>query len=155
MKEISERDKKFIKNAKILNQYSFSLVACFIAFIVYVTIFSITIILENSFKKVYFKWIGDLANRSMSIFFFTTLCINLWEERELLYINYGYENQMNDSNSNNNKSAEKNVDIFQKKENEQKIEEKNKKESKKGEGNLAKNEEIKVKGSFGEEEVKN
>ena len=149
------RDKKFIKNAKILNQYSFSLVACFIAFIVYVTIFSITIILENSFKKVYFKWIGDLANRSMSIFFFTTLCINLWEERELLYINYGYENQMNDSNSNNNKSAEKNVDIFQKKENEQKIEEKNKKESKKGEGNLAKNEEIKVKGSFGEEEVKN
>ena len=54
-----------------------------------------------------------------------------------------------------NKSAEKNVDIFQKKENEQKIEEKNKKESKKGEGNLAKNEEIKVKGSFGEEEAKN
>ena len=47
------------------------------------------------------------------------------------------------------------MDIFQKKENEKKIEEKNKKESKKGEGNLAKNEEIKVKGSFGEEEVKN
>jgi hypothetical protein len=48
-------DKKFIKNAKILNQYSFSLFACFVAFIVYVAIFTITIILENNFNKVYFK----------------------------------------------------------------------------------------------------
>ena len=147
------RDKQFIKNAKILNQYSFSLFACFIAFIVYVAIFSITIILENSFNKVYFKWVGDLANRSMGIFFFTTLCINLWEERELRFINEGYEGQMNDSNS-NNKSGEKNVEIFQKKENEDNFEEKNKKESNKGEENLAKNEEIKVKGSFGEEQIK-
>ena len=149
------RDKKFIKNAKILNQYSFSLFACFVAFLVYATIFSITIILENSFKKVYFKWIGDLANKSMSMFFFTTLCINLWEERELLYINYGYEGQMSDSNS-NNKSVEKNVDIFQKNiDKEPKIDEKDKKSDKKGEENLAKNEEIKVKGSFGEEQIKN
>ena len=144
--------KNFKKNAKILNQYSFSLFACFIAFIVYVTIFSITIILENSFNKVYFKWVGDLANRMMSIFFFTTLCINLWEERELHIFNYDYAGQMNESNS-NNKSGERNVDIFQK--NGEKVEEKEKKEDKKGEENLAKNEEIKVKGSFGEEEVKN
>jgi hypothetical protein len=149
------RDKKFIKNAKILNQYSFSLVACFIAFIVYVTIFSITIILENSFKKVYFKWIGDLANRSMSIFFFTTLCINLWEERELHIFNYDYQGQMNDSNS-NNKSGERNVEIFQKKEeNNDNINEKEIKQNKAGEENLAKNEEIKVKGSFGEDQEKN
>ena len=62
---------------------------------------------------------------------------------------------MSDSNSNNNKSGEKNVDIFQKKANNQQIEEKVKKENKKGEENLAKNEETKVKGTFGEEEVKN
>ena len=151
------RDKKFIKNSKILNQYSFSLFACFVAFVVYVIIFAITIILENSFKKVYFKWIGDLANRTMSIFFFTTLCINLWEERELLFVSYNYENQMNDSNSGtgNNKSGEKNVEIFQKKEeNEKKVETKTKNEIKQGEENLAKNEEIKVKGSL-EEEIKN
>ena len=150
------RDKKFIKNSKILNQYSFSLFACFVAFVVYVIIFAITIILENSFKKVYFKWIGDLANRTMSIFFFTTLCINLWEERELLFVSYNYENQ-NDSNSGtgNNKSGEKNVEIFQKKEeNEKKVETKTKNEIKQGEENLAKNEEIKVKGSL-EEEIKN
>ena len=152
------KDKNFKKNAKILNQYSFSLFACFIAFIVYVIIFAITIILENSFKKVYFKWVGDLANRTMSIFFFTTLCINLWEERELLFVNYGYENQMNDSNSNGNKSGEKNVEIFQKKEEkEQKVEIKNKNENKnkQGEENLAKNEEVKVKGNLVEEEIKN
>ena len=113
--------------------------------------------MENSFKKVYFKWIGDLANRTMSIFFFTTLCINLWEERELLFVSYNYENQMNDSNSGtgNNKSGEKNVEIFQnKEENEKKVETKNKNEIKQGEENLAKNEEIKVKGSL-EEEIKN
>ena len=146
------RDKKFIKNAKILNQYSFSLFACFIAFLVYVTIFSITIILENSFNKVYFKWVGDLANRMMSIFFFTTLCINLWEERELHIFNYDYAGQMNESNS-NNKSGERNVDIFQK--NGEKVEEKEKKEDKKGEENLAKNEEIKVKGSLEDGQIKN
>ena len=149
------RDKKFIKNAKILNQYSFSLFACFIAFVVYVTIFSITIILENNFNKVYFKWVGDLANRLMSIFFFTTLCINLWEERELHIFNYDYQGQMNDSNS-NNKSGERNVEIFQKKEeNNDNINEKEIKQNKAGEENLAKNEEIKVKGSFGEEQEKN
>ena len=130
----------------------------FIGAIVYVIIFAITIILENSFKKVYFKWVGDLANRTMSISFFTTLCINLWEERELLFVNYGYENQMNDSNSNGNKSGEKNVEIFQKKEEkEQKVEIKNKNENKnkQGEENLAKNEEVKVKGNLVEEEIKN
>ena len=149
------RDKKFIKNAKILNQYSFSIFACFIAFVVYVTIFSITIILENNFNKVYFKWVGDLANRLMSIFFFTTLCINLWEERELHIFNYDYQGQMNDSNS-NNKSGERNVEIFQKKEeNNDNINEKEIKQNKAGEENLAKNEEIKVKGSFGEDQEKN
>ena len=146
------KDKNFKKNAKILNQYSFSLFACFIAFIVYVIIFAITIILENSFKKVYFKWVGDLANRTMSIFFFTTLCINLWEERELHIFNYDYAGQMNESNS-NNKSGERNVDIFQK--NGEKVEDKEKKEDKKGEENLAKNEEIKVKGSLEEGQIKN
>ena len=148
------QDKKFVKNAKILNQYSFSLFACFIAFIIYVIIFSITIILENSFNKVYLKWVGDLANRSMSIFFFTTLCINLWEERELHIFNYSYDGQMNDSNS-NNKSGDRNVDIFQKKkeanEKPQEKENEDKKETKVGQENLAKNEEIKVKGSFNEE----
>ena len=149
------RDKKFIKNAKILNQYSFSLFACFIAFIVYVAIFSITIILENNFNKVYFKWVGDLANRLMSIFFFTTLCINLWEERELHIFNNEYERQMNDSNS-NNKNDERNVEIFQKKEeNNEQIKEKDIKENKPGEENLANNEEIKAKGSFNEEQIKN
>ena len=145
------RDKKFVKNAKILNQYSFSLFACFIAFIVYVAIFTITIILENNFNKVYFKWVGDLANRLMSIFFFTTLCINLWEERELHIFTSEYDGQMNDSNSNNNKSGEKNVEIFQNKEEKnEKAKEKEKdiNENKPGEENLAKNEEIKVKGSL-------
>jgi len=145
------RDKKFVKNAKILNQYSFSLFACFIAFIVYVAIFTITIILENNFNKVYFKWVGDLANRLMSIFFFTTLCINLWEERELHIFTSEYDGQMNDSNSNNNKSGEKNVEIFQNKEEKnEKAKEKDKEinENKPGEENLAKNEEIKVKGSL-------
>ena len=143
------RDKKFVKNAKILNQYSFSLFACFIAFIVYVAIFTITIILENNFNKVYFKWVGDLANRLMSIFFFTTLCINLWEERELHIFTSEYDGQMNDSNSNNNKSGEKNVEIFQNKEEKnEKVKEKEINENKPGEENLAKNEEIKVKGSL-------
>ena len=86
------------------------------------------------------------------------MCINLWEERELLFVNYGYENQMNDSNSNGNKSGEKNVEIFQKKEEkEQKVEIKNKNENKnkQGEENLAKNEEVKVKNNLVEEEIKN
>ena len=114
-------------------------------------IFTITIILENNFNKVYFKWVGDLANRLMSIFFFTTLCINLWEERELHIFTSEYDGQMNDSNSNNNKSGEKNVEIFQNKEEKnEKAKEKDKEinENKPGEENLAKNEEIKVKGSL-------
>ena len=148
-------DKKFIKNAKILNQYSFSLFACFVAFIVYVAIFTITIILENNFNKVYFKWVGDLANRLMSIFFFTTLCINLWEERELHIFTSEYDGQMNDSNS-NNKSGEKNVEIFQNKEEKnENVKEKDIKENKPGEENLAKNEEIKVKGSLVDDQIKN
>ena len=76
------KDKNFIKNAKILNQYSFCLFACFVAFIVYVGIFTVTIILIDSFNKVYFKWIGDLADMLISIFFFTTICLNLWEEKD-------------------------------------------------------------------------
>ena len=131
------RDKKFIKNAKILSQYSFSLFACFVAFITYVAIFAITIILENSFNKVYFKWIGDLANKLMSIFFFTTLCINLWEERQLLNFSYSYEAEMSDSNS--NKSGNQNIDVFKKNNNEK---------HEKKDINLAKNEEIKAKGAF-------
>ena len=131
------RDKKFIKNAKILSQYSFYLFACFVAFITYVAIFAITIILENSFNKVYFKWIGDLANKLMSIFFFTTLCINLWEERQLLNFSYSYEAEMSDSNS--NKSGNQNIDVFKKNNNEK---------QEKKDANLAKNEEIKAKGAF-------
>ena len=137
------RDKKFIKNAKILNQYSFCLFACFIAFIVYITIFSITVILSDSFNKVYFKWVGDLADRAMSIFFFTTLCLNLWEERELL--NFMYEKELNESNSNRERSGNyQNTDEF-KKSNTNKNPEKPKKNGQ----NLPYNEEEKVKNSLG------
>ncbi len=34
----------------------------------------------------------------MSVFFFTTICINLWEEKEL--INYAYGKELNISNGN-------------------------------------------------------
>ena len=135
------RDKNFIKNAKILNQYSFCLFACFVAFIIYVTIFSITIVLANSFNKVYFKWIGDLADMSISIFFFTTICLNLWEERELQI--FVYDRELNDSNSNNKeKSGNQNTDIF-KKSNSNNIDEKDNKNN----DNLPNNE-VQVKSSF-------
>ena len=73
----------------------------------------------------------------MSIFFFTTLCINLWEERQLLNFSYSYEAEMSDSNS--NKSGNQNIDVFKKNNNEK---------NEKKDANLAKNEEIKAKGAF-------
>ena len=133
------KDKNFIKNAKILNQYSFCLFVCFIAFIIYVIIFSITIILSNSFNKVYFKWIGDLADMSISIFFFTTICLNLWEERQLQ--NFVYDRELNDSNNNREKSGNQNTDIFKKSSNN------NQENQKKDKENLPNNEEVKVKSS--------
>jgi len=135
------KDKNFIKNAKILNQYSFCLFACFVAFIVYVGIFTVTIILIDSFNKVYFKWIGDLADMLISIFFFTTICLNLWEEKELL--NFVYDRELNDS-SNREKSGNQNSDVFKKTNPKEEKEKKNKE-------NLPYNEEIKVKNSFGEQ----
>ena len=135
------KDKKFIKNAKILNQYSFCLFACFVAFIIYVTIFSITVVLSNSFNKVYFKWVGDLADMAISIFFFTTICLNLWEERELQI--FVYDRELNDSNSNNKeKSGNQNTDIF-KKSNSTNLDEKDNKNI----DNLPKNE-VQIKNSF-------
>ena len=134
------RDKNFIKNAKILSQYSFCLFACFVAFLIYVAIFAITIILSNSFYKVYFKWIGDLADMSISIFFFTTLCLNLWEERQLQ--NFYLDRELNDSN-NREKSGNQNTDVFKK--SNQNIEEK----GTKNKDNLPNNEEAQVKNSFG------
>ena len=137
-------DKKFIKNAKILNQYSFCLFACFVAFLVYVSIFSITIILVDSFNKVYFKWVGDLADRAISIFFFTTICLNLWEERELNIFMYDKElNESNRDKSNSGPDANQNTDEF-KKNTSNKIEEKGNKDD----GNLPNNE-VQVKNSFG------
>ena len=56
------KDKKFVKNTGVLNQYSFSLFACFIAFIAYIDIFTITIILENNLNKVYFKMDRRFSN---------------------------------------------------------------------------------------------
>ena len=136
------RDKNFKKNAKILNQYSFCLFACFIAFIVYVTIFSITVILSNSFNKVYFKWVGDLADMAISIFFFTTICLNLWEERELQ--NFNLVNELNESN-NREKSGNQNTDVFKKSSgNNSNIDEK----QNQNKDNLPNNEEVKVKNSF-------
>ena len=134
------RDKNFIKNAKILNQYSFCLFACFIAFIIYVVIFSITIILSNSFNKVYFKWVGDLADMTISIFFFSTICLNLWEERQLH--NFVYDRELNDSN-NREKSGNQNTDIFKKSNSNNNEENKNKNKE-----NLPNNEEVKVKNSY-------
>ena len=131
------RDKNFKKNAKILNQYSFSLFACFIAFMIYVTIFSITVILANSFNKVYFKWVGDLADMAISIFFFTTICLNLWEEKELQ--NFVYE--LNESNSNRGQGNQ-NTDVFKKNNSDIKEKDNNNKY------NLPNNEEIKVKNSY-------
>ena len=131
-------DKKFIKNAKILNQYSFCLFACFVAFLVYVAIFSVTIILVDSFNKVYFKWVGDLADRAISIFFFTTICLNLWEERELNI--FMYDKDLNDK-SNSGPDVNQNTDEF-KKANTNKMEEKEKKD------NLPNNE-VQIKNSFG------
>jgi hypothetical protein len=128
------RDKNFKKNAKILNQYSFSLFACFIAFMIYVIIFSITVILANSFAKVYFKWVGDLADMSISIFFFTTICLNLWEEKQLQ--NFVYE--LNESNSNRGQGNQ-NTDVFKKD---------TKDKDNKNKYNLPNNEEVKVKNSY-------
>ena len=133
------KDKNFKKNAKILNQYSFCLFACFVAFIIYVTIFSITVVLANSFNKVYFKWVGDLADMGISILFFTTICLNLWEERELQ--NYSFDNELNDSN-NREKSGNQNTDEFKKSNNN--IDEK----QNKNKDNLPNNEEVKVKNSL-------
>ena len=138
------KDKGFKKNAKILNQYSFCLFACFISFIIYVTIFSITIVLVNSFNKVYFKWVGDLADMAISIFFFTTICLNLWEERELQ--NFNFVNELNDSN-NREKSGNQNTDVFRKNNsNNNNIDEK----PIQNKDNLPNNEEVKVKNSFNE-----
>ena len=133
------KDKNFKKNAKILNQYSFCLFACFVAFIIYVTIFSITVVLANSFNKVYFKWVGDLSDMGISILFFTTICLNLWEERELQ--NYSFDNELNDSN-NREKSGNQNTDEFKKSNNN--IDEK----QNKNKDNLPNNEEVKVKNSL-------
>ena len=135
------KDKNFKKNAKILSQYSFCLFACFVAFIVYVTIFSITVVLANSFNKVYFKWVGDLAGMAISIFFFTTICLNLWEERELQ--NFNLVNELNDSN-NREKSGNQNTDVFKKGNSNNNIDEKQNQNKE----NLPNNEEVKVKNSF-------
>lgn len=135
------KDKNFKKNAKILSQYSFCLFACFVAFIVYVTIFSITVVLANSFNKVYFKWVGDLADMAISIFFFTTICLNLWEERELQ--NFNLVNELNDSN-NREKSGNQNTDVFKKGNSNNNIDEKQNQNKE----NLPNNEEVKVKNSF-------
>ena len=79
----------------------------------------------------------------MSIFFFTTLCLNLWEERELL--NFMYEKELNESNSNRERSGNyQNTDEF-KKSNTNKNPEKPKKNGQ----NLPYNEEEKVKNSLG------
>lgn len=90
------KEKNFKKNEKILNSYSFSLFAGFISFCVYVIIFILTFIFSNLFVKVYFKWVGDLADRMMSIFFFTTICFNLWEQSERT--NYIYDVEINNGN---------------------------------------------------------
>ena len=87
---------------------------------------------------------GDLADRAISIFFFTTICLNLWEERELNI--FMYEKELNDSNrdkSNSGPDVNQNTDEF-KKNTTNKIEEKGKKD----EGNLPNNE-VQVKNSFG------
>ena len=133
------KDKNFKKNAKILNQYSFCLFACFIAFLIYVAIFSITILLSNSFNKVYFKWVGDLADMLISIFFFTTVCLKLWEERELQ--NFVYERQLNDSGI-RDKSGNQNTEEFKKSVSIGGEEKQNQNK------NLAKNEEVKVKNTI-------
>ena len=141
------KDKNFIKNAKILNQYSFSLFACFIAFIVYVSIFSVTVILVDSFNKVYFKWVGDLADMLISIFFFTTICLNLWEERELN--NFIYDRELNDSNNMKDKSGNNQYNDVFKKSNSNEINNNDKNNNNKD--NLPYNEEVKVKNSYGDQ----
>ena len=147
------KDKNFKKNAKILNQYSFSLFACFVAFIVYVAIFSVTIILVDSFNKVYFKWIGDLADMLISIFFFTTICLNLWEEKELqIFI---YDRELNESNSNKDKSGNNQYnDVFKKSNTNENENYNNKSNKNNNKENLPNNEEIKVKNSVGDQ-IKN
>ena len=142
------KDKNFIKNSKILNQYSFSLFACFVAFIIYVSIFSVTIILVDSFNKVYFKWIGDLADMSISIFFFTTICLSLWEEKELN--NFIYDRELNESNSNNREKSGNNQFDVLKKNNHQKEKNISNNNNNNPKENLPYNEEIKVKNSLGE-----
>ena len=95
--------------------------------------------MANSFNKVYFKWVGDLADMGISILFFTTICLNLWEERELQ--NYSFDNELNDSN-NREKSGNQNTDEFKKSNNN--IDEK----QNKNKDNLPNNEEVKVKNSL-------
>ena len=140
------KDKKFIKNAKILGQYSFCLFACFVAFLIYVCIFAITVVLSDSFNKVYFKWVGDLADRAMSILFFTTICFNLWEEKELLH--FPLEADFNDSNREKSGTGN-NMDLFRKKSKEDNNNEDDKNKKEKSD-NLPKNEEVKIRNSFGE-----
>ena len=90
------REKNFKKNEKILNSYSFSLFAGFLCFFVYVIIFIFNFVFTNLFIKVYFKWVGDLADRLMSVFYFTTICVNLWEENETT--NYIFDKELNSGN---------------------------------------------------------
>ena len=79
---------------------------------------------------------------AISIFFFTTICLNLWEERELQ--NFNLVNELNDSNS-KEKSGNQNTDVFKKSGgNNSNIDEK----QNQNKDNLPNNEEVKVKNSF-------
>ena len=78
---------------------------------------------------------------AISIFFFTTICLNLWEERELQ--NFNLVNELNDSN-NREKSGNQNTDVFKKGNSNNNIDEKQNQNKE----NLPNNEEVKVKNSF-------
>ena len=76
---------------------------------------------------------------AISIFFFTTICLNLWEEKELQ--NFVYDRELNESNS-NRRSGNQNTDIFKK--NNSNMKEKDDRNK----YNLPNNEEVKVKNSY-------
>ena len=89
----------------------------------------------------------------ISIFFFTTICLNLWEEKELqIFI---YDRELNESNSNKDKSGNNQYnDVFKKSNTNENENHNNKSNKNNNKDNLPNNEEIKVKNSVGDQ-IKN
>ena len=99
------------KKSKNFKSIFFLFIRLFYCFYCLYHNFLISVVLVNSFNKMYFKWVRDLADMAISIFFFKTICLNLWEVRALQ--NFNLVNGLNDSND-GEKSGNLNIDVFKK-----------------------------------------